>query len=307
MLTVNARMSRQEWGLLLLLSLLWSGSFPFAKIAVGELPPLTVVLARVGLAAALLLAALFMMGIRLPRSPAAWGELAVMGLLNNLLPFGLLFWGQTHIGAGHASILNAMTPMFSVLLAPFFLAEERLTLARLVGILIGIVGVGLLVGPAALEGFGGDLLAQLACLGATLSYAFAGIYGRRFKAYPPMVTASGQLLASTLLLLPAVLMVDRPWLLPWPSVETWAALLGLASLSTALAYIVYFRILATTGATNLLLVTLLLPPGAIALAVLLLGEAVVPRHLAGLAIIALGLAVLDGRLFACFMLRLATR
>jgi drug/metabolite transporter (DMT)-like permease len=272
------------------LSVLWGGSFFFAKIAVAELPPLTVALGRVAIAAALLLALARATGIALPDR---WGPFLVMGLLNNALPFSLIFWGQTHIPSGLAAILNATTPLFTVLVAHVATADEKLTPARLGGVAAGFAGVVVMIGPD-LGALGANLAAQSACLGAAISYAFAGIYGRRFRAEPALRVAAGQLVASSVMLAPLALLFERPDLAA-TSATAWAALLALAAFSTALGYLIYFRILARVGATNLLLVTFLIPVSAILLGTLLLGERLSPRHLVGMAAIALGLAAMDGR------------
>ncbi|HSE96283.1 MAG TPA: DMT family transporter, partial [Methylomirabilota bacterium] len=250
-------MSSIEWWLLLTLSALWGGSFFFAKVAVQEIPPLTLVLGRVGIAAVALGLFVRAAGYRLGGLRVRGGAFLVMGLLNNLIPFSLLFWSQTRIGSGLAAILNATTPLFAVTLAPFVTPGERLTASRLSGVLAGLLGVLVLVGPDALRGLGHDGQAQLACLAASCSYAVAGFFGHRFRGDPPLVTAAGQVTATAVMVLPIAVLVERPWQGPMPSLAAWSALAGLATLSTALAYIIYFRVLATAGATNLLLVTFL--------------------------------------------------
>ncbi len=285
-----------EWGLLLLLSVLWGGSFFFGKVALAELPPLTVVFGRVFLAAIALNLLVVSTGNRMPSSARVWSTLFVMGLLNNLIPFSLIFWGQTQIASGLAAILNSTTPLFTVILAHVLTNEERMTASRLAGVLLGMAGVTWMIGISTLGGLSANVAAQVAVLGAALSYAFAGIYGRRFRAVPPLVTASGQVTATTVMMLPVMLLVDQPWTLPPPGTETILALVGLAVLSTALAYVIYFRILAVAGATNLLLVTFLIPVSALILGTSILGEILAPRHFAGMAMIALGLAAIDGRL-----------
>lgn len=296
--TINRIMSWREWAMLLALSVLWGGSFFFTGIAVKELPPFTIVVLRVGLAALILLAVLRFSGIRMPTDPRAWAAFIAMGLMNNVVPFCLIVWGQTHIASGLASILNATTPLFGVLAANYLTSDEKMTGNRLAGVLVGFVGVVFLIGPAVLEQSGANIAAQMACLAAAFSYALAGIYGRRFKrlGIAPMATATGQVTASAILLLPLALIVDRPWTLPMPGLDTWAAIAGIAILSTALAYVLYFRILSTAGATNLLLVTFLIPVSAILLGSLVLGERLDPRHFAGMALIGAGLAAIDGRL-----------
>ena len=292
----NKTMGLGEWSMLLLLALLWGGSFFFAKVAVGELPPLTVVLCRVALAALALNLVVLVSGQRMPAGREVWGAIFVMGLLNNVVPFSLIFWGQTQIAAGLASILNATTPLFTVLVAHAVTADEKLTPSRLTGVLAGIAGVAIMIGPGAFAGDGGDTLAKLAVLGAALSYAFASIWGRRFRGMPPTVTAAGQLTASTVIIAPIALLADRPWTLAAPSERVIAALIALAILSTAIGYLLYFAILARAGATNVVLVTLLIPPSAMLLGALFLGEQIAPRDLLGLAFIAAGLAAIDGRL-----------
>jgi len=288
-------MSATDWLLLVALSVLWGGSFFFAKLAVLELPPLTVALGRVALAAAMLVVLARLTGVALPDCPAAWRPCVLMGLLNNAVPFGLIFWGQTHIPSGLAAILNATTPLFTVLVAHWATVDERLTPARLAGVAAGLAGVIVMIGPDLLHELGTNLAAQLACLLAAVSYAFAGVYARRFRGEPTLRVAAGQLVASSMLLAPVAILLDRPWTLPPPSATAIAALLALAALSTALAYLIYFRILARAGATNVLLVTFLIPVSAILLGTLVLGEQLEPRHLVGMTAIGLGLAAIDGR------------
>ena len=292
-------MSLRVWIWLLSLSVLWGGSFFFAKVAANELQPLSVVFGRVALAALALNIVLIATRQSLFRRTTPWRTYFAMGLLNNLVPFSLIFWGQTHIAVGLASILNATTPLFTVVVAHYLTSDERLTGAKTAALLAGLAGVILLVGPDMLVQSGASIWGELACLAAALSYAFAGIYGRRFKSMgvSPMEAATGQVTASTLLILPIMLVVDRPWTLPaLPALQVWAALVALALLSTALAYVLYFRILAAAGATNLLLVTFLIPPVAILLGTAFLGERLASRHFAGMALIGVGLAAIDGRL-----------
>lgn len=289
------RMGTAEWLLLILLSLLWGGAFLFGKMAVAELPPFTVVLGRVGPAAVLLLALAVAAGLRLPGTARDWAPFFILGLLQNVIPFSLIVWGQTQISVGLAAILNATTPLFSVVLAHALTPDERLTPRRLTGVLLGVAGVAAIVGPAALADGRLGLPGEVAVLGAALSYGFASIFARRFRATPPLVTAAGQLTAASLMMLPLALVLDRPWQLPPPGAATWGALAGLSLLGTAAAFIIYFRIIARAGATNATLVTLLIPASALLLGAAVLGEVIVPRQLAGMALIGLGLAVIDGR------------
>lgn len=294
---INHSMGALEWGMVILLSVVWGGSFFFNEIAVRELPTLTVVVGRVVLAAIILHILLRLFGQRMPTSFAVWRAFFGMGFINNVIPFTLIVWGQIHIASGVASILNATTPLFTVLVAHWMTADERITGGRVVGVLVGLAGVVVMIGGDALSGFGVNVIAQIAVLAAALSYAFAGVYGRRFRALEvsPMATATGQVTASSVMLVPVMLLVDQPWLLPMPSPAAIWSLIGVAALSTAFAYILYFRILATAGATNLLLVTFLIPVSAVLLGVLVLGEILLPKHLAGMALIGLGLAAIDGR------------
>lgn len=296
----GAKMDAQDWARLAALSVLWGGSFFFVAIAVRELPPLTVVVARVALAAAALHLLLAVQGRAMRFGVRVWLALAGMGVLNNAIPFALIAWGQSQIESGVASILNATTPLFGVLVAHFLTHDEKLGARKLLGVLAGFAGVAAMMGGAALGTLGQSLWAQAACLCAALSYAVAGVYGRRFKALglTPIETATGQVTASSALLLPLMLAVDRPWDLAMPSLEAVGAVAGLALLSTALAYILFFRILARAGATNLSLVTFLIPVTAIVLGAAVLGETLAPRHFAGMALIGLGLAAIDGRVFA---------
>jgi drug/metabolite transporter (DMT)-like permease len=297
---INRAMTGFEWLLLLALSVLWGGSFFFNHLAVAEVPPLTLVSLRVGLAALILHALLRVRGLKLPADAGSWRRFAAMGLLNNALPFALIVWGQTQIASGLASILNATTPLAGVVVAHVFTTDEKIGAGRLAGVLAGIAGVAVLIGPEALHGFGTKLLPELACLAAAISYAFAGVYGRRFRGLPAMATATGQVTASTAMLLPLALLADKPWLLPAPHLPAVAAIAGLAVLSTALAYALYFRLLSSAGATNILLVTFLIPVSAILLGALVLGENLSANHIAGLALIGMGLAAIDGRIFPLF-------
>jgi drug/metabolite transporter (DMT)-like permease len=301
-MTAPARptMSATDWLLLVALSMLWGASFFFGKIALLELPPLTVALGRVAIAAAILVVLARITGTVLPADMAAWRPYLLMGLLNNVIPFGLIFWGQTHIPSGLAAILNATTPLFTVLVAHIATADEKLTAARVSGVIFGFCGVVVMIGPDMLRQLGADIAAQFACLLAAISYAIAGVYGRRFRNEPPLRVAAGQLVASSIILAPLALVLDQPWTLPWPSASAWAALVALASLSTALGYLIYFRLLARAGATNVLLVTFLIPVSAILLGTLILGEQLAVRHIVGMIAIGIGLVAIDGRLLRLY-------
>lgn len=288
-------MGASEWAMLVVLSLLWGGTFFFVAVAVPEVPPLTLVLARVALAAVALVIYVRLIGERLPGDAKTWLVLATLGFGNSVVPFSLIFWSQTQISSGLASILNATTPLFSVVFAYWLSREERLTPSRLSGAFIGLCGVAILMGGAALDGTGLAFLAQAASLTAAASYALMGFFIRRFATTPPPVTAAGQLICASLFMLPLSLLVDRPWALPMPSAAALGSIVGLALLSTALGYLLFFRILAAAGATNIMLVTFLIPVSASLLGVVVLGEVIELRHVAGMALIAAGLAAIDGR------------
>ncbi|EFH11955.1 DMT family transporter [Pseudoroseomonas cervicalis] len=292
------QMGPPEWGLLGLLSLLWGGSFFFSKVALSEWPPLTLVLARVGLAAAALWLFLRLRGLRIPREPRLWRAFLGMGLLNSLIPFTLIFSGQTVIGSGLASILNATTPVFSLLVAHFLAREEALSAGKLAGVALGLAGVAVLLGGPGGGAAEAPLWGVLACLGAALSYGLANSYGRRFRrlGVEPAVGAFGQIAATAAMALPLALAIDQPWRLAAPGPAIWGAVLGLALLSTALAYILFFRLIATAGATNTALVTLLIPVSAVLLGVGFLGERLSAGQFGGMGLIGLGLLALDGRL-----------
>jgi drug/metabolite transporter (DMT)-like permease len=291
------QMSLIDWALLLILSILWGGSFFFVQLAVGHLPALTIVFLRVAIAASVLALVLRITGTRFPQGWAVWRALAVMGLINNALPFTFFVLAQGQIGSALASILNATTPLFTLIVAHLATRDERLGWAKGLGLLVGFGGVVVMLGSAALNGAGSAVLAQGACLAAAICYALSTVWGKRFKAMgvPPMATAFGMLCASSVMLLPLVAVVDRSWMLPVPGLLPLAAILGLAVFSTALAYLIYFRLLNRAGAVNLALVTFLIPASAIALAVLILGEALLVRHILGFLMIVCGLAVIGTR------------
>ncbi len=297
--TVNTSMSSREWAMLLALSVLWGGSFFFIGVAVKELPTFTIVVGRVLLAALILLVVLKASGDPIPTSGKVWVAFFIMGFLNNVVPHTLIVWGQGHIASGVASILNATTPLFTVIVAHLLTSDEKMTGNRLAGVVVGLAGVAVMIGADVLQSLGIGVVAQLACLCAALSYGFAGVFGRRFRAMgvSPLATAMGQVTASSVLLMPVMMLVDRPWQLPMPSIQALAALVGLAALSTAFAYVLFFRILASAGATNIALVTFLIPVSAIMLGILFLGETLLLRHLLGMAMIGAGLAAIDGRLW----------
>lgn len=292
----NSHITPAAWLMLLGLGLLWGGSFFFAGIAVKHVPPFTLALARFALAALALhvfIAGRFGIYHALR---ARWRAFLVLGLFNNALPQSMIFLGQTEIGAGLASILNATTPIWTVIVAQLMTEDEKLTSRKIAGTVIGLAGTVVLFAPQLSVGATVPLWAMALPLVAAVSYGFAAVWGRQFRDIAAPVTAAGQLTASTLIMLPVVLLHDRIWQLPVPPAATVGAILALALLSTALAYILYFKLISTAGATNASLVTLLVPPSAILLSTLFLGERMGAGDWLGLAMIALGLIVLDGRL-----------
>ena len=294
---VNTIMNRREWAMLVTLSVLWGGSFFFAEIALESLPPLTIVTLRVGLAAITLWLVVLALKLPIPNSTPIWIAFLTMGLLNNVLPFSLIVWGQSQISSGLAAILNATAPLFGVIVAGILLRDESATPLKIMGVVVGFAGVIVMMDLSSIAT--SSLLAQLAILAAALSYACASVYGRRFKAtgLNPILVAAGQVTGSTLLLLPIALWVDGND--PYANVpaQVWAAIISLAVFSTAAAYILYFKLLASAGATNILLVTLLVPVSAILLGWLFLKESLQTPHVIGMAMIALGLSAIDGRLW----------
>ena len=291
---IPLEMTPRQWGLLSVLAVLWGGAFFFSKVALGELRPFTVVLVRFSVAAIAMLLVVRLSGHRMPRSGRTWAGFLVLGALNNFIPFSLIAWGQVHIASGLASILNATTPLFTAVVAHAW-GQERLAAHRIGGVLLGLAGVAVLIGPGALQHLGVSTWGELAIVGAAISYAFAGTYGRRFREMPAVVPVAGMLTTSALLALPPALALDHPWVAR-PSAATAGALLGLALLSTALGFLIYFRLLSAVGATNVMLVTLLIPVTALLLGSMLLHEAVAGTALAGMALIFCGLLAIDGRL-----------
>jgi drug/metabolite transporter (DMT)-like permease len=299
-------MGARNWGLLLLLSLLWGSSFFFYKVLVAVLPPVTVVLGRVGIAAVAMNLWLLAQGQVMPLGGRLWLRFLLLGFLNNVLPFILIAWGETRITSGLASILNATTPIFMVAVAHWGTEDEKLTPAKTVGIGCGILGVMVLVGPEAFRG-GSYIWAALAVVAASCVYGFGGVSSRRFRDrftdLSPLQAATGQITGATLLLIPLSLLIDHPWALVWPGVDVWASLLAIALVNTALAYVVYYRMLASAGVTYISLVTFLIPIIALLLGRIFLYEQITLQALAGMAIIALGLAAADSSRLAPMLRR----
>ena len=288
------RIDARDWSLLALLSVLWGGSFFFNGVVLRELPPLTVVLLRVTIAAIILLPLLWVYRIGFPKGVSGWKPFFAIALLNNILPFCLIVVGQTYIPSGLASILNATTPLFTVLVMAAA-GDEKLHMRRVAGVIAGLIGVSILHGQEL--GFqSGEGIGILLCLAAAFSYGLSALYARRkLSDSPPLATATFQMLASSLMMTVIAAIFERPWQLSMPGVTTWLAVIGLAALSTALAYIVFFQILRRSGSTNVMLVTLLIPVTAILLGYLVLGESVSLREMIGALVIGSALLLIDGR------------
>lgn len=299
------RIDARDWSLLGLLSVLWGGSFFFNGVVLRELPPLTLVLLRVALASIILLPLLWAYGIRFPKGFSGWKPFFAIGLFNNVLPFSLIVAGQTYVPSGLASILNATTPLFTVVVMAAS-GEEKLQARRIAGVIVGLIGVVILRGWH-FDGAGfwsGQGIGILLCLAGAFSYGLSALVARRLLSNsPPLGTATFQLLASTVMMIVVAGFVERPWQLPMPGAATWLAVIGLAALSTALAYIVFFQILRRSGATNVMLVTLLIPVTAIVLGYLVLGEQISAREIVGALVIGSALLLIDGRVLEWFRRR----
>jgi drug/metabolite transporter (DMT)-like permease len=297
---IRSVMNRSDWLILLVLALIWGGAFVFIGVAVRHVHPLTYVWLRLSIAAVAMWAFLRMKGQPLGLPREVWGSMLLLALLNNALPFTLFGWGQTHIASGLASILNATTPIWGVVVAHLFTEDERMTPRKIAGVLLGFGGVATMIGPTLLANVGTDALAQLACIVASLSYALAAVWARRFRrmGLSPMSVTTGQLTAGALMMLPLALFIDQPWTQPFPPLTAIGSITALALLCTAFGYVLYFRLIDRAGATNALLVTLLVPPVAILLGAIFLGEQLAVQDFLGLGLIALGLAAIDGRLLS---------
>jgi drug/metabolite transporter (DMT)-like permease len=295
----DGRIDARDWSLLAALSVLWGGSFFFNGLVLRELPPFTLVLLRVVIAALILLPVLYAHRLAFPKGWTGWRPYFLVALFNNVLPFSLIVTGQTYIPSGLASILNATTPLFTVLVMAAA-GEEKLIVRRVAGVIVGLIGVIVLRGGGL--GFeSGQGLGILLCLAAALSYGISALIARRaLSDSPPLATATFQLMASSLMMAVVAGIFERPWQLPVPGAVTWLAVLGLAALSTALAYIVFFQILRRSGATNVMLVTLLVPVTAILLGAFVLGEHISPREIIGALVIGSALLLIDGRVLKFF-------
>jgi drug/metabolite transporter (DMT)-like permease len=293
-------MNGGDWLILATLALVWGGAFFFIGVTVRHVQPLTYVWLRLTIAAAGMWIYVRVRGgeVGLPRQ--VWGSMLVLALLNNAIPFALFGWGQTHIASGLASILNATTPIWGVVVAHFLTHDERMSPRKIAGVVLGFGGVATMIGPSLLSSLGSAALAQLACVTAALLYALAAVWARRFKrqGISPISVTTGQLTAGALVMLPVSMLVDHPWNHAFPPLTALGAIAALGLLCSAFAYVLYFRLIDHAGATNALLVTLLVPPVAILLGAMFLNETLAPQDFIGLGLIALGLAAIDGRLLS---------
>jgi drug/metabolite transporter (DMT)-like permease len=301
---VNAspKLDATSWAMIGAMSLLWGSAFLLIEIGLRTIAPMTLVFLRMGIAAPFMLLGLYMLQERLPTDRASWQQLIILGALNAAFPFILFFWGQQYLDSGYASILNATTPLWGVVVAHFLTDDEKATPARIAGVLLGLTGIIVMVGPEAMAGLTQSLLAQIACLVSTLFYGCAAIYGRKLgkSGMTPMVVATGQVITAALIMLPVMLWFDRPWQRPLPSTESLLAATGLAIPATAIAYFFYFKTIDRAGATNAMLVAFIMPVIAVMLGIAFLGEVLTGGQIVGALLIAAGLVAIDGRLLARF-------
>jgi drug/metabolite transporter (DMT)-like permease len=294
---LSLHMGAPEWAALVLLSVIWGASFFFYRVMVTELPPMTIVFGRLAIGALALHLFLLAMG-NPPRLPLrTWGRFALLGFVNNVIPFTLIAYSEVRISAGVAALLIGCVPVFSAIAAHVLTHDEKMTRTRVVGVIFGLAGVGILIGKDALQGLANaDFVGELVCLSAAVVYALAGIYSRTFSGLPPLKVATGSVTMGALGVLPFMLVFDRPWELSLPSAPVLGSLLAIGLAGTAFAYILFFRLIARVGAMNISLVTLLQPVSAALLGWLFLSEAIGPNDFAGMAVIGLGLLFIDGRL-----------
>ena len=298
-------MNARDWFRLLMLSLVWGGTFLFVSLALRGTPGFTLVFLRVALAAAGFWVFILASGRRMPRDRKLWGQFLISGLITNAIPFSLITWEQTQVEGGIAAVMNAMTPCFVVLLAHFFTKDEKATVQKAVGVLVGFLGAYVLLSPEIHGGVSMRGLGLIAGLTASVAHAAAGIYGKRFTGLSPIVAATGMLTGAALWLLPVSLIVDRPWETVQPSLVA-AGAVGALGLGTVIAYLLYYRILRSAGATNLMLATLLGPIWAHILGTVVIGESIYATSVAGMFIIVVGLSIMDGRVLRWLRARKGT-
>ena len=299
--TASPSASTRDWILIVTLAAIWGSSFLFGRILMLEWPPFTVVFLRVALAAITLWAFLVMTGRKMPTNRHLLFGILVMGIINNVIPFSLILIGQQEIGSSLASVVNAMTPIWTLIIANSLTSDEKFSGNKVIGIFLGFIGVTVLIGSDLIAGLHASAWAQAAVLGATISYGFAGVFGKRFREMDPISIATGQLTASSLVMLPIMIFTEGFFRIGWPNTELAISMIGLAVVCTAFAYVLFFTVLASAGATNVSLVTFLVPVSAIVLGNLWLGEALTTANLLGMCLILAGLAFIDGRITRTFL------
>ena len=302
-LNTNIQPSAKDWLLIALLAFIWGGSFLFGRILMIEWPPFTVVFLRVFIAALTLWVFVLMTARKFPMERSILSAVLIMGILNNVIPFSLILIGQQEIGSGLAAVVNAMTPIWTLIIANQFTSDEKFSTNKILGICFGFMGVATLIGADFMQGLTASAWAQGAVLGATISYGFAGVWGKRFKGQDPIIISTGQLTASSLVMLPLIFLIEDPFSIPAPDLEMIVALLGLAIVCTAFAYVLFFKILSNVGATNVSLVTFLVPISAILLGIFWLGETLTLSNIIGMILIITGLSLVDGRILKMTRLR----
>ncbi len=289
--TLPAPSLGKEIVLLAVLATLWGASYTFIKIGVETIPPVTFIAARTLIAGGLLLAIIKLRGLSLPRDPAIWKRFFIQACINSVVPFTLIAWAELTVNAGLATILNSTTPIFAFLLTVLITRHEAVTGRKLFGVVAGVIGISLIIGLEAFHGVGKEALAQLAIVAATISYAAAAIFGRGFKGLDPMMPAAGSLLCGAVLLIPVSLVIDQPWTIV-PSTHSILALLGLSIFSTALAFVIYFRLIDTLGSVSTTSQAYLRVPIGVGIGVLFLGESLNPTAWIGLICVIAGVAAM---------------
>ncbi len=289
--TLPAPSLAKEIVLLAVLATLWGASYTFIKIGVETIPPVTFIAARTLIAGGLLLAIIKLRGLSLPRDPAIWKRFFIQACINSVVPFTLIAWAELTVNAGLATILNSTTPIFAFLLTVLITRHEAVTGRKLFGVVAGVIGISLIIGLEAFHGVGKEALAQLAIVAATISYAAAAIFGRGFKGLDPMMPAAGSLLCGAVLLIPVSLVIDQPWTIV-PSTHSILALLGLSIFSTALAFVIYFRLIHTLGSVSTTSQAYLRVPIGVGIGVLFLGESLNPTAWIGLICVIAGVAAM---------------
>jgi drug/metabolite transporter (DMT)-like permease len=281
----------KEVALLAILATLWGASYTFIRIGVETIPPITFIAARTLIAGGLLLAIIKMRGLSLPKDPAIWKRFFIQACINSVIPFTLIAWAEQSVNAGLATILNSTTPIFAFLLTALITRHEPVTGRKLFGTIAGVAGISLIIGMEAFQGAGKELTAQLAIVVATISYAVAAIFGRGFKGLDPMMPAAGSMICGAMILIPVSMIVDQPWTIT-PSAGSIMALLGLSIFSTALAFVIYFRLIHTLGSVSTTAQAYLRVPIGVGIGVIFLGETLAHTAWLGLAFVVIGVAAM---------------